>query len=177
MMHIEHYKLGERILIIGCAGAGKTTLSKQLSKKLQLPMIHLDKHFWNKNWGKPREEDWQETVQQLCERKNWIMDGNYTDILPLRLKHATSIIFLDTPRWRCLIRVIIRRFRFFHNKKRVDIAEGCKERLSFEFYRWIWNYPKRSRGKTFALLDGYSGPKFCLKNNREVKNLIYTAHL
>jgi adenylate kinase family enzyme len=61
-MHIERHELGERVLIIGCAGAGTTTLSKQLSKKLQLPMIHLDKHFWNKSWGKPRDKDWEPSI-------------------------------------------------------------------------------------------------------------------
>ena len=32
----------ERILIIGCPGAGKTTLARQLSEKLNLPVVHLE---------------------------------------------------------------------------------------------------------------------------------------
>ena len=53
---------GKRILIIGCAGSGKSTLAKKLSKKLQLPIIHLDKYFWGENWDRPTDEEWEKKV-------------------------------------------------------------------------------------------------------------------
>jgi adenylate kinase family enzyme len=171
-MNLTEHQLGQRILIIGCAGSGKTTLAKKLSKKLQLPIIHLDKYFWGENWGRPTDEEWEKKVWMLCENPTWIMDGNYTDTLPLRLKYASSVIFLDVPRWKCLSRALIRRFRFYHNKKRTDIPEHCKEKLNFSFYSWIWHYPKRSREKTLALLEAYNGAKFYLKNKHDMKQFI-----
>lgn len=48
----------ERILITGCSGAGKTTLAKKIAEKFELPLIHLDKIFWQPNWGKPDMDDW-----------------------------------------------------------------------------------------------------------------------
>ncbi|MDB1939910.1 isopentenyl transferase family protein [Clostridium tertium] len=34
-----------RIIIIGCGGSGKSTLARNLSKKTNLPVVHLDKIF------------------------------------------------------------------------------------------------------------------------------------
>ena len=40
----------ERILMIGCGGAGKSTLARALGEKLGLPVVHLDKLWWTGNW-------------------------------------------------------------------------------------------------------------------------------
>ena len=36
----------KKILIIGCAGAGKSSLSRQLHQHTALPLIHLDQLYW-----------------------------------------------------------------------------------------------------------------------------------
>ena len=40
----------ERVVILGCCGAGKSTLARQLGIKLELPVIHLDTYFWQVGW-------------------------------------------------------------------------------------------------------------------------------
>ena len=47
-----------KILIIGCGGAGKSTLAKILDEKLGLPVIHLDKEFWRAGWKPLSKEQW-----------------------------------------------------------------------------------------------------------------------
>lgn len=34
-----------RIIVIGCGGAGKSTFSRELSNKLNIPVYNLDKIF------------------------------------------------------------------------------------------------------------------------------------
>ena len=36
------------IILTGNRGAGKSTLSRKLSDKLNIPVYHLDKIFWNR---------------------------------------------------------------------------------------------------------------------------------
>lgn len=168
----QESNLGNRILIIGCPGSGKTTFAKQLSKLTGLPIIHLDNYYWTSNWVRKSDVEWYQIVNDFCNQEKWIMDGNYTKTMPIRIQYATSIVYLDFPRWKCLTRVFIRRFRLFHNKNRTDIPTHCNERLSLEFYRWIWSYPKRSRNETLALLTDSKKTTFHFKSNGEVKNFL-----
>ena len=48
----------KRIMIVGSSGSGKTTFSRNLHKKLNLPVIHLDKLFWKENWVQTPREEW-----------------------------------------------------------------------------------------------------------------------
>ncbi len=166
--------LGNKILIIGCAGAGKTTLSTKLSQAIDLPIIHMDRHYWNQNWGRKTDSEWHTIVENLCQKPEWIMDGNYTKTMPIRVQHASAVIFLDTPRWQCLLRVFIRRFRFIHNKRRFDIPSHCRERLSLAFYQWVWRYPKRSRDDILSTLKSFNGQQLHLKSNTDIKRFLST---
>ncbi|MFZ3034860.1 MAG: hypothetical protein WA138_12715 [Parvibaculum sp.] len=46
----------QRILIIGGPGGGKSTLTRALMQKLDLPVTHLDQIWWTPGWI-PRDLD------------------------------------------------------------------------------------------------------------------------
>ncbi len=119
-------------------------LASRLAERTGLPLIHLDALYWRAGWRETPAQEWEETVDQLVRQEAWVMDGNYGGTLDRRLHAADTVIFLDLPRWTCLSRVVKRRVQF-HGRSRPDMAEGCSERLSWEFLRWIWNYPKDRR--------------------------------
>ncbi len=50
-------KNSKRILVIGSCGAGKSTLSKKFQQILELPLIHLDQHYYKPNWEEPKKEE------------------------------------------------------------------------------------------------------------------------
>ncbi len=144
-------KLGERIAVIGPSGSGKSTLARQLGERLALPVIHLDAHYWSAGWVETDRALWRPTVATLARRRQWIIDGNYSSTMDLRLPRAESIVYLDFPRWLCLLRVG-RRWLTYHGRSRPDLPPGCPEKVDMAFLRWIWNYPQRSRPNTLALL-------------------------
>jgi adenylate kinase family enzyme len=98
------------------------------------------------------EAQWRETVGSLVMGEQWIIDGNYSSTMDLRLPRAETIIFLDFPRWLCLLRVL-RRWLAYYGDTRPDLPDGCPEKVDFAFLRWIWDYPQRSRPHTVALLQ------------------------
>jgi adenylate kinase family enzyme len=140
-----------RIVVIGSGGAGKSTFARQLGTLTGLPVIHLDRHYWRAGWTPTPREEWQREVEKLAAGDEWIIDGNYSGSMDVRLRAADTVIFLDLPRVLCLWRVIRRRVRF-RGMTRPDVGSGCPERLTGEFIRWIWTYPRLVRPKVLARL-------------------------
>lgn len=161
-----------RILIIGSAGAGKSTLSQQLSKRLNLPVVHLDKYYWKPDWTPTPNEEWDRFVVEAANQEQWIMDGNYSRTLELRLQRAETVIFLDLSRWLCMYRVIKRRIQY-HGKTRPDLNDECPEKLDWAFISWVWNYKKRSRTRVMEQLKSFSEQKniVIVKTRKQVKEI------
>lgn len=141
-----------RILIIGSGGAGKSALARRLGASAGLPVIHLDAHFWHDGWVETPKEEWNRIVGEMLQRDAWIMDGNYGGTLDLRLAACDTVIFLDMPRLTCAWRVIRRRF-MHSGRARPEMPAGCPERLSWEFFQWVWTYPRRRRAGILARLS------------------------
>jgi adenylate kinase family enzyme len=142
-------ELGNRILVVGSGGAGKTTVARALAARTGLPLIHLDTYYWQPNWEPTPRAAWRARVRDLAARSQWVMDGNYSSMLDLRLPVADTIVFLDLPRRVTLTRVLVRQLRW-SGRVRPEMAEGCRERISLDFARWLWRFPREGRRR---LLD------------------------
>ena len=149
-----------RVLVIGCGGAGKSTFSARLGAKLGLPVAHLDAYFWRAGWVESDKEEWRQTVERLLADEEWIIDGNYSGTLDIRLAACDSVIFLDMPRFLCLGRIVLRRLRF-HGQTRPDMRAGCNEQLTWEFIRYVWRYSSTRRPRILERLAA-------LKNDKSV---------
>jgi adenylate kinase family enzyme len=154
----------QRVLVLGCCGAGKSTLSRRIAAITGLPRIELDTHYWHPGWQATPREAWAQTVAALCERPAWIMDGNYTGTLPLRLARADAVIWLDYPRRVCLRRVLLRVAKD-HGRVREGRPAGCPERFDLEFLRYVWNFNASVRPRVVAAL-GDRGPALRLHRLR-----------
>ena len=159
----------KRILIIGSSGAGKSTLARRLSEATGIKVIHLDKVYWQAGWVEPPKDEWRKTVEDHLKKESWIMDGNYSGTLALRLERCDTVIFLDLPPTICTWRVIKRVF-LYRQRIRPDMAEGCAEKFDWEFVKWTWSYPKRSKPRVEELLKQFESEKTIirLKSKKEV---------
>ena len=158
-----------RVLVIGCCGAGKTTLSKKLKNILNLPVIHLDAHYHKPKWKEPTKEDWLNTLHKLTRKEKWIMDGTYLDFLDVRIPRSDAIIFLDYNSIKCFLRVIKRNI-VDYGKKRSDMAAGCKENFDIVFLKYVLMYNYQNRKQIYKKLYSVKSEKeiVILKNDYEV---------
>src|SRR5690348_15420953 len=96
----------DRIAVIGCGGAGKSTLARALGEIFSLPVLHLDAFYWSAGWVAPQHEDWVGIHSELVSRPRWIIDGNYNMTMDERLAAAQMIVFLDISWPVCLWRAV-----------------------------------------------------------------------
>jgi adenylate kinase family enzyme len=163
----------KKVLVVGSGGAGKSTFAGRLGERLGIAVIHLDSLYWRPGWVEPPKDEWLSKVEELLRLEAWVMDGNYSDTLELRFAACDTLILLDLPRAVCLWRVLKRLLMHWH-RIRPDTAEGCPEKFSAEFLRWVWNYPKRSKPKVLRILEENAGGKriICLRSRAEVKRFL-----
>jgi adenylate kinase family enzyme len=133
-----------RVLVIGCPGAGKTTLARKLAERSRLPLVHLDFHYWRPGWQLPDSKEWRAQVIALADAPTWIMDGNYSNTYDIRMPRADTLVWLDYPRWICMRRVLLRTLTGY-GRTRPDLPESCPERFDIPFFRYVWGFPDKHR--------------------------------
>jgi adenylate kinase family enzyme len=136
----------ERVAVIGCGGAGKTTLANAIGARLGLPVVHIDGVFWRSLPDGRRIES---------PRAEWeAAHGMKLGVLDDRLAAADTVVFLDLPRRSCLWGVVRRR-------------DGVS--LNSEFLRWIWRFRRLHRPRVLALLAASSCEVILLRSRREAR--------
>jgi hypothetical protein len=97
-----------RIIVLGCAGSGKSSFARRLSERTGAPLIDLDA-LWRSDED---HERFRATLRRLHAAEAWISDGNFSvATFDLRLPRADLIVWLDRPRmvcaWRAVKRVLV----------------------------------------------------------------------
>jgi hypothetical protein len=90
----------DRVVIFGRGGSGKSTLARGLAHATQLPLIELDKEFWNDQLDALPRAQWAQRQHELASGDLWIMDGElgpYDAVEPrlCRADHAGTPRLLD----------------------------------------------------------------------------------
>lgn len=159
----------QRIVILGNGGSGKSTLARALGERLNLPVVHLDKLFWEPNWTEPDAEQFRERVREAVAGDTWVCEGNYARrTFDLRLPRADLVIWLDTPRLTCFMRVLLRLLR---NQPRPDRAAGCEERFDLAFLKFVWTFDQGYRPGIEAVREKVAPqvPTLHLRGKRQIR--------
>jgi len=85
----------KKILIVGDAGRGKSTLALKLSQKLKIPHYSTDDFYYEVKFSKVRDR--QESIAKISEifkKEEWIVEGTTEYLLEAGLHSADKIIHL-----------------------------------------------------------------------------------
>lgn len=162
-----------RVMIIGCGGAGKSTLARKLGEKTGLPVVHLDQIWWAPgHWQHIEKPEFDEKLALELQKPRWILDGNFNRTIEQRLEVCDTVIYLDYPRLVCLKNWLGRVIKNW-GRHRPDMTEGCTEWIDPEFVKWIWNFNKNNRARYYALLNN-AGDKevVILKSRRQAERFL-----
>lgn len=142
----------DRVVIIGCSAGGKSTVARRLGEILGIETIHLDKLLWKPGCNLTPPEEEPREVAKVLDQPRWIIDGNYTVSLPMRLKRADTVVIIDYSRTLCLFRALKRVWQHF-GKTRPDMGSQCPEQINLQFLKWIWDYPTSERPELLRQLQ------------------------
>lgn len=162
-----------RVIIIGSPGAGKSTLSARLAKRLALPLVHIDQLNWQPGWVEAPREVMLARLAAAVAGNSWLIDGNYSGSLDLRLARADAVIWLDLPTWPCLWGVI-NRVASHIGRTRADMTRDCPERINGDFLLYVWRFRRDGRPRLAEKLAGYQGVIIRLTSRRAVTDLLRT---
>ncbi|MEG2084723.1 MAG: hypothetical protein RRY78_04115 [Clostridia bacterium] len=155
----------KKIAVIGCAGSGKSYFSKEISSILSIQCYHLDNLFWKPNWEETPNKQFAKIIDNLVNKSEWIIDGNYARTMKVRFAKADIVFFLDMPTQLCLESEKARR-----GIKRSDFPDYLEEKEDTEFLDWIKNFKNNDRNKIVALIKKYPNVKVVTFTSREQIN-------
>ena len=159
----------KRILIIGNAGAGKTTFANKLAINLNLPLIHLDKIYWRDDWQHLSREEFDCLLQEELDKPEWIIDGNFNRTIPHRIKYCDTIFFFDFNVLSCFWGITKRIIKNY-GKTRADMGGMCIERFDsnkISLYRNVLRFNREHRKEYYNLLDKSNGVHVVIFKNRK----------
>ena len=151
----------KKVIVIGCPGSGKSTVSRVLHNKTGIPLYHLDTMYWNADKTTVEKSVFLERLSAVLEKDEWIIDGNYGSTMELRMVACDTVIFLDYSLDVCLDGIRVRR-----GKPRSDMPWIETEEDS-EFIEFIGNYDEQQKPKVLELLQKYSDKNIIILESRE----------
>lgn len=156
----------KKIIIMGGNGSGKTTFARELSAKLGLPLVHLDKLYWQDNWQARPKNEFDTLLLNELKKEEWILDGNMNRTIPMRLNYCDTVFYFDFSTVRCLLGVTSRVIKNY-GKTRPDMGGNCPERFDFDFYRNILLFNHKHRKNYYKMLNNCTDKDVIIFKNRK----------
>ena len=152
----------KKVLVIGSPGAGKSTFSRRLKEKTGLPLYYLDMIWHLSDKTNVAKEEFDAKLEEILKMDRWIIDGNYSRTLEMRMEICDTVFLLDYPLDVCLAGAKER-----IGKKREDMP-WVEEELDEGFKQWIMEFPVTKLPRLYQMLDKYkNGRKIVIFHSRQ----------
>jgi adenylate kinase family enzyme len=128
--------LGPRIMICGPSNSGKSTLCVALASRLDAEAVHLDlfRHQPGTNWVERPDDEFKALHDEAITHERWVMDGNYSRLMPQRFARATGIILLYDSQWANFRRYL---WRTLFQNDRAGALPGNRDSIKWQLVHWI----------------------------------------
>jgi adenylate kinase family enzyme len=143
----------KKVIVIGCPGSGKTTFAEGLARKTGLPLYYLDAIWHKPDRTHIAREAFDTHLREILMQDAWIMDGNYSRTVEMRLCACDTVFLFDLPTDICLAGAVARL-----GKGRYDVPWIDTE-LDPNLKREIEEFGSKNLPTIYALIDKYKDGK------------------
>ena len=152
----------KKIIIVGCPGSGKSTFARKLHALTGIPLYHLDLMYWNSDRTTVEKSVFLERLADAMSGDEWIIDGNYSSTMEMRIAACDTVIFLDYSTDVCLSGINERR-----GKERCDMP-WVELEADAEFVEFVKSFGGKERPKIFERIEKYKdGKSVVILNGRD----------
>ena len=118
-----------RVAVIASAsGNGKTTLGREVARRLEVPFVEVDSLVHGPNWVETPDDELRARMQPIVDSDGWVIDGTYRRKLgDLVLARADTVVWLDLPIRVWLPRLVKRTYRRLRGRE--ELWNANKESL------------------------------------------------
>ena len=160
--------VGNRIIVLGCPGSGKSTFARALQAKKGLPLIHLDSIWWRADRTHISTDEFDHRLAGVLTGERWIIDGNYSRTFEARFQACDTVFFLDYDEETCMQGIVER-----IGRKRTDIP-WVEDKMDPELVAFVRDYSRDCRPAIYALLEKYADRQaFVFKSRSEADCWLY----
>ena len=151
----------KKIMVIGCPGSGKSRFSEELHNKTGISLYHLDMMYWNEDKTVVEREEFIRRMLTVLKKDEWIIDGNYSSTMDIRMSECDTVFFLDYPTGVCLDGIKQRR-----GKPRTDMP-WIETEEDAEFIEFIKTFNEHEKPKILELFKKHSHKDVIVFTKRE----------
>ena len=148
----------QRVSVVGTSGVGKSTVSRELARRLGASWLELDSVYHQAGWTPLDTAEFRARVAAVAAGERWVIDGGYSAVRDLVWARADTVVWLDLPR-----RTVMRRITCLTLRRvagRVELWNGNRERWRNLFtwdknesiIAWAWQTYGSRRERYAALL-------------------------
>ena len=162
-----------RAIVIGCPGSGKSTFSRKLRDLTGLPLYYLDRIWHKADKTTVTREEFDAALEKILAGDRWIIDGNYSRTLELRLQACDTVFLFDLPLEDCLQGASSR-----IGTVREDLP-WVETEFDPEFRQWIEDFPRDQLPRICELLELYGAGKtvFVFHSRQEADNWLSESYV
>lgn len=156
-----------KIILLGNAGAGKSTMARRLIGSTDTPRLSLDEIAWDSGDVRKQLSKSIELLDQFLKHNDrWIIEGCYSDLVEHALPHCEELRFLNPGVATCIAHCKSRPWE----PEKFGTPEEQDMRLS-SLLKWIAEYDEREDEyglkRHREIFDNFSGLKREYTNVKE----------
>ena len=150
-----------KAIVIGCPGSGITTFAEKLRDRTGMPLYYLDAVWHKPDRTHISRAEFDERLAEILSLDEWIIDGNYSRTVEVRIAACDTVFLFDLPTEVCLQGATDRLGKGRYDMPWIDTELDPKLKQEIE------EFPEKNLPTIYELLKKYNRTAVIFKTREQ----------